>query len=92
MAIILLVAAADAGEPIVGPGSVDRLRELGISRMSLLRDASMTGVVLEGWAFDPAQAQEAAGTIFPGGAAVVRTLHEIEHVAVSAFRGDRRSQ
>jgi hypothetical protein len=37
MAIVLLVAATDAGEPNVGPDAAERLRQLGISRISLLR-------------------------------------------------------
>ena len=90
MAIVLLVAAATAGEPIVGPDAVVRLQALGISRISLLRDGPRIGVVLEGWAFDPVQAQEAARAIFPGASADVRTFHEIEHVAVSGRLGSRR--
>ena len=92
MAMVLLVAAPDAGEPNVGPGCADLLRQLGISRISLLRDGSVTGVVLEGWAFDPAQADEASRAIFPGMNAAVRTFREIEHVAVSGTRGNRRSE
>ena len=92
MAMVLLVAAPDAGEPNVGPGCADLLRELGISRISFLRDDSVTGVVLEGWAFDPAQAAEASRAIFPGMSAAVRTFHEIEHVAVAGTRGNRRSE
>jgi hypothetical protein len=86
MAILLLVAASDAGEPNVGPAAAERLRQFGISRISLLRDGSTTGVVLEGWAFDPAQADEATRAIYPGGSAGVRAFHEIEHVAVSGPR------
>jgi hypothetical protein len=83
MAILLLVAASDAAEPNVGPGAVERLGQLGISRISLLRDGSTTGVVLEGWAFDPSRADEATRAVFPGNSAAIRTFHEIEHVAVS---------
>ena len=87
MALVLLVAGTAAGEPIVGPDTADRLHALGISRISLLRDGSSTGVVLEGWAFDPAQADAATRAIFPGGNAEVRTFHEVEHVAVSGRFG-----
>lgn len=91
MAIVLLVAATDAGEPNVGPAAAEQLRQFGISRISLLRDGLTTGVVLEGWAFDPAQADEATRAIFPGSSAAIQTFHEIEHVAVSGPRGDRRA-
>lgn len=90
MAIVLLVATTSAGESIVGPDAAHRLQALGISRISLLRDGSSTGVVLEGWAFDPVQADEATRAIFPGGSAEVRTFHEIEHVAVRTTQSRRR--
>ena len=91
MAIVLLVAETSAGEPVVGPDVADRLQALGVTRISLLRDATSLGVVLEGWAFDPAQIDEATRAIFPGRDAEVRTLHEVEHVAVSPARINGRS-
>ena len=90
MAIVLLVAATDTAEPNVGLEAAERLRALGISRLSLLRDGSSTGIVLEGWAFDPARAQEATRAIFPGSNAEIRTFHEIAQVAVSRSVGTRR--
>ena len=90
MAIVLLVAEISAGEPVVGPDVADRLQALGVTRISLLRDTTSLGVVLEGWAFDPAQINEATRAIFPGRDAEIRTLHEVEHVAVSARIGERR--
>lgn len=91
MAIVLLVATSDAGEPNVGPDAAVQLRHLGISRVSLLRDGSMTGIVFEGWAFDPTQADVATRAMFPGGNAGVRIFHEIESVAVAGRDGDRRT-
>jgi len=91
MAVVLLIAAGEAGEPVVGPDAAERLRELGITRVSLLRDGQAMGLVLEGWAFDPTRADDASRAIFPGGTARVRTFHEIERVAVSDAPGNRRT-
>jgi hypothetical protein len=91
MAIAMLVAGPNAPEPIVGPEVAARLAELGISRISLLEDPSGVGVVLEGWAFDPARIDDAVLAIFPVSSDRVRVLHEVELVAVagasSAARG-----
>jgi hypothetical protein len=79
----LLVPDGGAAEPVVGPAAAGRLAALGITRVSLLGDGGGIGVFLEGWAFDPAMAADAASVVFPGGARVVRVLHEVESVAVS---------
>jgi len=84
MAITLLVAGSEADEPVVGPEVAARLGDLGVTRIALLHDPSGIGVVLEGWAFDPAQVDEAVRAIFPAARSGVRIFHEIEHVAVAA--------
>lgn len=91
MAMVMLVAAAEAGEPTVGPAAVAGLASLGITRVALLRHGSSTGVVLEGWAFDPSRSDEAARALFPIGTPSVRTFHEIEDVGVSAPAHSGRS-
>lgn len=91
MAVVMLVAGRETAEPVVGPVAAERLAHLGITRVSLLRDLSGIGVVLEGWAFDPATVDVAVRAMFPDGGAGVRILREIEHVAVSVAAGERRS-
>lgn len=91
MGIAMLVTGPDAAEPVVGPDAAARLACLGISRVSLLQDRSGIGVVLEGWAFDPAHIDEAIRAIFPDGSAGVRVLREVEDVAVSRASGERRT-
>lgn len=91
MAIVMLVAGRETAEPVVGPEAAERLAQLGITRVSLLSDPSGIGVVLEGWAFNPANVDVAVRAMFPDGGAGVRILREIEHVAVSAAAGERRS-
>jgi hypothetical protein len=67
MAMVLLVAQPSAGQPVLGPAAAQRLAELGISRIALLSDDAGIGVVLEGWAFDPARVDDAVESVFPAG-------------------------
>lgn len=83
MAMAMLIGSRDIGQPVVGPTAVARLAALGITRISLLGDRSGFGVVLEGWAFDPARIDEAVRAVFPDGADAVRAFGEIEQIAVS---------
>ena len=83
MAVAMLVGGKDIGQPVVGPAAVARLAALGITRVSLLDDPSGVGVVLEGWAFDPARIDDAVRAVFPDGSEAVRVFREIEHVAVA---------
>ena len=83
MAVAMLIAGPDDVQPVVGPEAAARLAELGITRISLLSDRTGIGVVLEGWAFDPARVEEAVRAVFPSEHTSVRILHEIELVAVS---------
>jgi hypothetical protein len=91
MAVVMLVAGSDTAEPVVGPEAAERLSRLGITRVSLLSDLTGIGVVLEGWAFDPANIDDAVRAMFPDGSAGVRILREIEHVAVSVGAGEGRT-
>jgi len=79
----VLVLGDRGAEPVVGPDAAGRLATLGVTRISLLQDGSETGVFLEGWAFDAAQAGNAAAVVFPGRHEGIRILHEIESVAVA---------
>jgi hypothetical protein len=88
MAMVLLVAQPSAGQPVLGPEAAQRLAELGISRIALLADDAALGVVLEGWAFDPTQIDDAVRAMFPDGGAGVGIFHEIERVAVSVASGE----
>jgi hypothetical protein len=83
MAMAMLIGGRDIGQPVVGPVAVGRLAALGITRISLLGDQSGFGVVLEGWAFDPARIDEAVRAVFPDRSDAVRVFREIEQVAVS---------
>jgi hypothetical protein len=92
MAMVMLVADTHAGEPVVGPDVAERLANLGITRITLLRDPLSTAVVLEGWAFDPARTPEATRAVFPAGGASLRTYHEVQYVGVSSAPKRRETQ
>jgi hypothetical protein len=89
MAVAMLIGGRELGQPVVGPKAVSRLAELGITRISLLGDKAGIGVVLEGWAFDPARIDEAVREVFPDTSEAVRVFREIEHVAVSVAATER---
>jgi hypothetical protein len=92
MAMVLLVAPSTADQPVVGPGAAQRLTELGISRVALLADDTGIGVVLEGWAFDPAHIDDAVRAVFPtDGGSGVRVLRDLELVALTQAPNGRRT-
>ena len=91
MAVVMLVVGSDSTQPVVGPEAAERLARVGITRVALLSDASGVGVVLEGWAFDPADVDEAVGAMFPDGGSGVRVLREVERVAVAPASREGRS-
>ncbi len=92
MAMVVLVAEIQAGEPVLGPSVAERLGKLGITRIALLQDASSTAVVLEGWTFDPSRTDEAIRAVFPAGGAGLRAFHEVQQIGVSAARQSVETQ
>lgn len=91
MAMALLIAGRDAVDPVVGPEAAEALAGIGISRIAVLGGGAVKAVVLEGWAFDPARADEAVRAVFPDGGHGVQVLREIENVTVMVAAHDRRS-
>ena len=91
MALAMLVGGPEAGQPDVGPTAASRLASLGITRVSLLADPAGIGVIVEGWAFDPVQVDEAVRAVFPDKSDAVRVFREIEHLALAAAAAERRS-
>jgi hypothetical protein len=82
MATAMLVSGAADGEPVLGPAVAERLAGLGVTRISLLRDARGMGLVVDGWAFDEMDVDEVVRIVFPAHAAV-RVLREVERVALT---------
>ena len=80
MMVVLLEGSGD--EPKLTERAVGELRALGITSIGVLRDRRTVGVVLEGWAFEPARAGDAAAAAVDR-SGTARTLHPLVHMAVA---------
>lgn len=63
----------------LGPEAVDALASLGVTRVTVLRDAQATAVALEGWAFDADRSAGAAAeavAVTPGDVSILRPVLE----------------
>lgn len=80
--VVILFPVSDE-EPRLQPAALEKLARLGITSVALLRDTTVAGLVLEGWAFDPRDAPEAARAV-AGAHEDVRTLEPLAEMAVSA--------
>ncbi len=60
---LLLVSGHRADIPSLQ--SAHKLADLGITAITVLGDEETLALVLEGWAFDPARASEAAEAVLP---------------------------
>jgi hypothetical protein len=78
------------GEFSVRQGLVEKLAQLGVTSVALVRDERTVGIVLEGWLLDPARSAGEVAGVF-GTASGARTLHPVLHLAVSnaAYGGGR---
>jgi hypothetical protein len=81
--VVVLVPRSDE-EPALQPAALGALARLGVTSISLLCDEQTAGLVLEGWAFDPAQAGEAARAAV-GARDGIRMLEPLMQMAVSAM-------
>lgn len=82
VAIVLVLFPVSDDEPAMQPAALATLARLGVTSASLLRDEETAGLVLEGWALDPARAYEAARAV-AGAHATFRTLQPLVQMAVS---------
>lgn len=85
MAMVVVLFPVSDEEPTLQPAALEEFARLGITSVSLVRDEQTMGLVLDGWAFDPARADEAACAV-AGACDEVRTLHPLMQMAVSAAR------
>ena len=56
VAMVVVLFPVSDDEPSLQPAALDELARLGVTSIALLRDSSLAGLVLEGWAFDPRDA------------------------------------
>lgn len=85
MAMALMLWPAGTGVRI-GSAEAAQLGALGVTNVTLLRDADGVAVVLEGWAFSPARSARTAAAAL-GNAAECRVLQPTLDVAVSNVDG-----
>jgi hypothetical protein len=83
MAMLVLLISTDQDEVALGASGVEALARLGVTTVSLARDARTAAVVLEGWALDPECSDEALKAL---GASpdTTRALQPVVQLAVSA--------
>ena len=86
MATILVLFEAGEGDVNVDPAAIDQLALLGVTHLTFVRDARTFGVVVEGWAFEPAVSTDAAVTALSGGDSGVRVLTALGEMALSTMR------
>lgn len=91
MGLVVLLVPGTAEQVSLGPRSIAALAELGVTGVSLVGAEDTVGVVVEGWAFDPSRASEAAAAVGAGSALALTSL---VHMAVStaSTEGERDEQ
>jgi hypothetical protein len=82
VAMVVVLFPVSDEEPRLRPAALDELARLGVTSVAVLRDTSVAGLVLEGWAFDPRDAQRAARAV-AGVREDVRTLQPLVQMAIS---------
>lgn len=79
MVVLLLGGEANVA---LGPPGVARLSRIGVTHVSIFRDDQTLAVVLEGWAFHPADSAGEAIAAVGADLATTRTLHGVAQLAV----------
>ena len=77
MALVVLVLRDGRERVSLGAPSISALAALGVTSVALVRGDDTVGLVLEGWAFDPARADEAANAVGAGAATTLTTLAQM---------------
>jgi hypothetical protein len=89
--MVLVLFPVSDEEPALQGAALAALARLGVTSVSLLRDQQTAGLVLEGWALDPARGGEAARAVV-GAREGIRTLQLLMQLAVSSTPADRPNQ
>ena len=85
---MLVVVLEGAGELYVSAEDARSLSALGVSSVALLQDGDVSGVVLEGWAFDSRRSALDVRGIFRRDERAIRLLHPVAQTAI-ATNGSR---
>jgi hypothetical protein len=86
VAMVVAPFSVPDDHPVLEPAGLEELAKLGVTHAALFRDASIAGLVLEGWAFDARDAQRAVRAV-AGTREGVRTLQPLVQMAVSSAAG-----
>lgn len=82
MAVVLMDGGIDL---VLSADAAVELGRLGVTNVTLVRGDDTTGVVLEGWAFDPTTAADAVA-VLRDEAGTSRTLYPVAQTAVAGER------
>ena len=83
MAMVVALFSVRDDDPVLEAAGLEELAKLGVTHVALVRDASVAGLVLEGWAFDARDARRAVRAV-AGTRKGVRTLQPLVQMAVSS--------
>jgi hypothetical protein len=83
VAMVVVLFSISDEEPTLEPVGLEELAKLGVTSIALLRDGSLAGLVLEGWAFSPRDTHRAVRAV-AGASARVRTLQPLVQMGVSS--------
>jgi hypothetical protein len=83
MAMTVVLFRASDEEPKLKPAALEELARLGVTEIALLRDTTVAGLVLEGWAFDARDAPRAVCAV-AGACDQLQVLEPLVQMAVSA--------
>jgi hypothetical protein len=92
VAMVVALFPVQDDDPVLDSAGLKELADLGVTHAALFRDATVAGLVLEGWAFAAHDAQKAVRAV-AGTREGVRTLQPLVQMAVSSAAGcggDRR--
>jgi hypothetical protein len=83
VAMVVVLFPVSEAEPTLEPAGLVELAQLGVTSIALLRDRSLAGVVLAGWAFSPRDTHQAVRAV-AGASTDVRTLQPLVQMGVSS--------
>jgi hypothetical protein len=75
MMVVLIDDANDA--PAMDASTANRLSDLGVTNVAVMREGDTMAFVLDGWAFDPGYSAAAVRTIFGSSRALLPVLRSV---------------
>jgi hypothetical protein len=86
MAMVVVILPEAETPTSFRPAVLSELAGLGITSVSVVRDDSLVGLVLEGWTFDEERSSEAIEAVVAAPGPSVRTLRPLLQMGVSQAR------